>query len=312
MSVCLSLGSTQPVAKAKESEIRSDGTSSFLPFRIFVLIFTRKMNAIKSAQPHRKRNGATGRNSQRKRQRKRQEKPPAPKPACCVCSVDDTPPQYKCPRCNAQYCSVACCKKHKETCSQEKKPQEGKIENPSKYANQLPFLLTSNQSLSRRGDLEDDDDDDDDSMDEEWKMNEEMKTTLSRSQWLRNELKDGGLKDLIAQIVSAGNGKHLVLQQVKERYPIFKTFLDKLLLVAGVLERQDAGGDEEEEPFEELLERDWDEDRPTLALKSRNIRVLPVFEPIQHSSSSSESSDESDSSSEESDSSSSSEDEDSS
>jgi hypothetical protein len=82
--------------------------------------------------------------------------------------------------------------------------------------------------------------------------------------------------------------------------------------VAGVLERQDAGGDEEEEPFEELLERDWDEDRPTLALKSRNIRVLPVFEPIQHSSSSSESSDESDSSSEESDSSSSSEDEDSS
>jgi hypothetical protein len=187
-----------------------------------------------------------------------------------------------------------CCKKHKETCSQEKKPQEGKVKNPSKYANQLPFQLTSNQSFSRRGDLEDDDDDD--SMDEEWKINEEMKSTLPRSEWLRNELKDGGLKDLIAQIVSAGNGKHLVLQQVKERYPSFKTFLDKLLLVAGVLERQDSG-DEEEEPFEELLERDWDEDRPTLALKSKNIRVLPVFEPIQHSSSSSESSEESDSSS---------------
>jgi hypothetical protein len=254
------------------------------------------MNAIKSAQPHRKRNGATGRNSQRKRQRNnRQEKPPAPKPACCVCSVNDTPPQYKCPRCKAQYCSVACCKKHKETCSQEKKPQEGKVENPSKYANQLPFPLTSNQPFSRQGDLEDDEDDDD-SMDEEWKINEEMKSTLSRSEWLRNELKDGGLKDLIAQIVSAGNRKDLVLLQVKERYPSFKTFLDKLLLVAGVLERQNFG-DEQEEPFEKLLERDWDENRPTLALKSRDERVLPVFEPIQHSSSSSEGSDESDSSS---------------
>ncbi|XP_053562812.1 zinc finger HIT domain-containing protein 3 isoform X2 [Bombina bombina] len=35
--------------------------------------------------------------------------------ACCVCSSES--PKYKCPGCRAKYCSVSCCKKHKDECS---------------------------------------------------------------------------------------------------------------------------------------------------------------------------------------------------
>ncbi|XP_041436688.1 zinc finger, HIT-type containing 3 L homeolog isoform X1 [Xenopus laevis] len=31
---------------------------------------------------------------------------------CCVCSSDT--PKYRCPGCRAKYCSVSCCKKHKD------------------------------------------------------------------------------------------------------------------------------------------------------------------------------------------------------
>ncbi|XP_040277342.1 zinc finger HIT domain-containing protein 3 isoform X2 [Bufo bufo] len=33
---------------------------------------------------------------------------------CCTCSAESA--RYRCPRCRLQYCSVVCCKKHKETC----------------------------------------------------------------------------------------------------------------------------------------------------------------------------------------------------
>ena len=71
-----------------------------------------------------------------------------------------------------------------------------------------------------------------------------MKSNVKRSEWLRNELKDGGLRTLISGIVNtSGSQKHLALKQAKERYPLFQTFLDKLLVLAGVLQRQE----EEEE-----------------------------------------------------------------
>eukprot|EP00980_Cylindrotheca_fusiformis_P009516 scaffold2077_cov119-Cylindrotheca_fusiformis.AAC.19 len=243
------------------------------------------MNPTKSTSLHRKRNGSSGRNSQRKRQRTSQEKTP-PNLACSVCFADENPPRYKCPRCRALYCSVVCCRSHKDICIQEKK-QEEKSNIPSKYGNLFMCNGVPNHAISMRVVREDHDDDGDNSIEEGWNVTQEMKQAISRSEWLRSELKDGGLRALISQIVSAGNQRHCAIQQVKERYPSFKTFLDKLLLVAGVLEHQDSG--EVVETIEELLGRDWDEDPPSLALTSREMRKLPVFEPIQHSSSSSES-----------------------
>lgn len=244
---------------------------------------------INDSAPNQKRNTATNRNSQRKRQRRRHEKPPPQKPACSVCSLSDTPPKYRCPRCNALYCSVACCKDHKTTCSQKAELRSATAVIPRRHLGQSPFRqIPPKESFSREGvHGEGNDDGDDESLDEGWRITEEMKLALSRSAWLRQALKDGGLKDLIAEIVSAGSRKDLKLQEVKERYPSFTSFLDKMLLVAGVLGRQDSF-EEEQETFEELLERDWAEDQPTLALISRKERVLPVFEPIEHSSSSSD------------------------
>ncbi|KAJ1185610.1 hypothetical protein NDU88_002400 [Pleurodeles waltl] len=39
---------------------------------------------------------------------------------CCVCA--EQAPKYRCPGCRLRYCSVPCCKKHKETCVPKSKP----------------------------------------------------------------------------------------------------------------------------------------------------------------------------------------------
>jgi hypothetical protein len=264
------------------------------------------MDVIKPSQTNRKRNNNVGKVSQRKRQRhnRQQKKHPQKKPqACSVCLIDETPPKYKCPTCMALYCSVACCKKHKEICFKEKSQAKEKVapkNTPSKYQHD-DSTVSLHQSFSRRRENMDDDDDNA-SLDEDWKITEEMKNSLKHSEWLRNELKDGGLRNLIFQVVIAnGDRKHLLLQQLKERYTNFKIFLDKMLLVTGVLECQEQNSDEED-----TLERDWTDHPPVLALKQTSRPKL-MFEPIQHSSSSSSSSEGSETSSEKSDSSSSSE-----
>ena len=178
-----------------------------------------------------------------------------------------------------------------------KEPEEKKDRNhTSKYAS-LPQYFSLKPTFPRNNNrlsINRADDDDDDSLDEEWKITESMKSALKHSDWLRMELKDGGLRNLIKGIVtSSGGQKHLALKQVKERYPVFQSFLDKLLVLAGVLERQDG---DEEESLEEFLERDWDEERPALSLLPILRRKMPVFEPVHHSSSES---DENESSSEE-------------
>lgn len=39
---------------------------------------------------------------------------------CCVCA--EQAPKYRCPGCRLRYCSVPCCKKHKEECVPKSKP----------------------------------------------------------------------------------------------------------------------------------------------------------------------------------------------
>ena len=140
-------------------------------------------------------------------------------------------------------------------------------------------------------------DDDEESLEEGWKLTEEMKLALDRSDWLHQELQKGGLRELISQVVSAKNPA--LISQLGQRYRHFRVFLDKLLVIANVLERQ-TEDDQEEETMQEFLERDWtqnEEPAPMLALKRIPRKTLPVFEPVHGSSSSS--SEESDSDEEE-------------
>ena len=65
-----------------------------------------------------------------------------------------------------------------------------------------------------------------------------------------NELKDGGLRQAIVEIVKScsrpANNSHEVcteqqgdaLEQAKLKYPNFEAFMDKLLVITGVLERE--------------------------------------------------------------------------
>lgn len=52
---------------------------------------------------------------------------------CCICEKEDAP--YKCPTCKEPYCSVTCCKEHKNhTCEPPKVPEKSKeLENEQEY-----------------------------------------------------------------------------------------------------------------------------------------------------------------------------------
>ncbi|CAJ1952368.1 unnamed protein product [Cylindrotheca closterium] len=266
--------------------------------------------AQKPSQPFQRKRNGNGRNFNHNRKRQRNQKTPAeekPKISCIICAVEE--PKYKCPKCTARYCTVACCKKHKEVCpgipgnstatSYDTASKAESSSSPSipttsksKYTNSLDMEQTMAQCVAKRQEqLESENyqDDDDDSIDEGWKITEEMKQALFHSEWLRDELQDGGLRLLIGQVVSIPHGprKHQVLQEIKERYPSFGVFVDKLLYLTGVLEEED---DKATILSKEVLEADWTEEgmRPTLALKTKEKKKMPVFEPVSQSSSSEE------------------------
>ena len=94
-----------------------------------------------------------------------------------------------------------------------------------------------------------------------------MKQQIAQSKWIQNELKDGGLRQLIDSIDCAsdvddeddskphgykgqqqkkGNNKIsprvLALARTKHRHPKFASFIDEMLLTAGVLQPASGGG----------------------------------------------------------------------
>jgi hypothetical protein len=152
-------------------------------------------------------------------------------PTCSVCKTAEHP-KYKCPKCRETYCSIACCRKHKQEdglCRQQQTTTKTpSIENSgeiletvirSKYlcVDELKKIATkkqqqqqtaktnnteSNYVASSRNQLDDDDDDDDE---DEWKLTETMIQSMHNSDWLRQELQDIGLKHLITKITSASS-----------------------------------------------------------------------------------------------------------
>ena len=122
-----------------------------------------------------------------------------------------------------------------------------------------------------------------------------MMTALDRSPWLHAELNDGGLRQIINRIVSAsdkvvgrGHGSQITLQEqelerAKEVYPNFATFIDKLLVLAGVLERQSSTISESmmELPLGEWLAQHVDPEELQQGLALKPIpRPVAMFEPI--------------------------------
>ena len=227
-------------------------------------------------------------------------------PACSVCNLASTETfcanKYKCPKCRAPYCSVACCKQHKENCTaagEAKPPTKEDGPSVSKYLSHGGDASIEEDTLEvtvAHGDVEREleEESDDDSLDEGYKINDSMKTALDRSDWLRNELIDGGLRKIIHKIVHSSNivqengrtRQEEELERAKAAYPNFELFIDKLLVLAGVLERQravddndggtstggggnDTIGNSDEQALEEWLNEDhtYEELQQSLVLK---------------------------------------------
>jgi len=215
---------------------------------------------------------------------------PPIRPKCFVCQKEE--PKYKCPKCRAPYCSMECCRKHKEVPCE---PQQIKTEVlKSKYLPSDLLLNDPNQNaLHRRKQLDDTDD-----LEDGWKITRDMMDSINQSSWLRHELEDGGLRQMMYEIDSASNtvtqsGKthqEEALDRYKQKYPNFRGFVDKLLVTAGILERQDVS-----EELAIWLKRKEDDLGP-LALKPIPRRCEPIqLPPMQnHDDSSSEDSSESD------------------
>lgn len=201
-------------------------------------------------------------------------------PLCSVCEKEPKP-KYKCPKCRATYCSIACCRQHKETGCVHESLKPPAAATSSKYitdASKLPSgPIVANKRSNRSNENEDD-------WEEGWKITSEMKTRLHESDWLQQELKDAGLRQLLVQLYEASNvvakkkryevdsantEQEQMLEKMKEDNPQFKLFLDKLLLITGVLEYSG------NEPISQLLSRDLNDLREHLTL-APSRRILPA------------------------------------
>ncbi|KAG7343733.1 hypothetical protein IV203_021741 [Nitzschia inconspicua] len=279
-------------------------------------------------------------------------------PVCSVCFVsnnnateddqhnkeEDTKkerPKYKCPKCRALYCSVVCCRKHKQICPGIPPPPPQVDEKESSRTEQDSDGDNQNSS-------DDVDDDDDESLEDGWKITDEMKQALHNSSWLRNELKNNsGLRTIMKDIVKRSKQKtqrmtqlrnnnnnrvgnihthrrrhqyknnddsaHEILLDKRRNHSDFDEFCDKLLVLAGVLERQDPDNttsgtgtgnfsSNAHEMEEWLQQQKWNhhpnlQPPPVLVMKPlvKKRTAIPKFEPVDVSSSSTTDDDDDDS-----------------
>ena len=109
-----------------------------------------------------------------------------------------------------------------------------------------------------------------------------MKGVLHNSSWLQNEVQDGGLRHLLIKVAAASHNtvqdgkteQEILLEQLKESNPAFAAFLDKAMVVAGILERQ---GNEADTNLEQWLEQN------TSCPLNVALRPLPRRQPMYRS-----------------------------
>jgi hypothetical protein len=250
-----------------------------------------KKNSTKDPpNPHGSRHQNNSNNNNNNKRRRGRKQPTSvkvitPVEGCSVCKIfqeDAGPPKYKCPKCRASYCSVACCRQHKTVCPG--KDNGGPTTATTTTTTTIPgattaaassinFTIVNNNTINHGNDNDSEeeyDDDDDDSLEEGFKITEDMKNALRKSTWLRNELQDGGLRDMISSVVrsekkfkksqnnnnnrnrnhkfSDNNRKqqqqqhcphpHDELAAKRQDNQNFDVFVDKLLVLGDVLERR--------------------------------------------------------------------------
>lgn len=226
---------------------------------------------------------------------------------CGVCGMDDG--KYKCPKCRLPYCSVKCCKEHKLICTGH---EPSSINPTSKESTQKDIkasqYLDANQltndpleNASKRRQMLDDDDDSDLEM-EGWRITKEMMDRIDSSDWIRQELQDGGLRQIIAEIDVADDvqehtfktrklnaqpeptPRELALMKARQSNSKFSNFIDRLLVTAGVLVEGDLSMEEQVLSF--LNGNSEEQELGMLALapvmkKKREVPQESMFREIQ-------------------------------
>ena len=187
---------------------------------------------------------------------------------CGVCGGDDG--KYKCPKCRLPYCSVKCCKEHKEKCplghgeikktiennssaqNEAKNPPRACTKKTSKYLSADELTRDPLENAVRRRNMLDEDDKD--LEDEGWRVTKEMMENLDKNEWLRKELADGGLRQIIAEIDAADDEagdrhrkrpklgaapepspREVALMKARHTNRKFSNFIDRMLVTTGVL-----------------------------------------------------------------------------
>ncbi len=122
------------------------------------------------------------------------------------------------------------------------------------------------ENARKRRQMLEDTDSDDDSIDEHgWRITKDMMDRMDNSSWLRKELSDGGLRQMIAEIDNADwekksefnsrkkriinpieilTPRETALERAKYTNKKFSEFLDRLMLTAGVLVENDVQADD--------------------------------------------------------------------
>jgi len=178
---------------------------------------------------------------------------------------------------------VKCCKEHKEKCPNDDTTHTNKSasNDGAKSTPSSKSLYLSSDALTedpiqnakkRRRMLECESVDDSDDEEYGWKISKDMMDRVDNSSWLRKELADGGLRQMVATIDNADweesqkkshmknnkkrhhhkmsqivelSPRELALERAKYTNPKFAKFVDRLLLTAGVL--VDNGKDDDNE-----------------------------------------------------------------
>ncbi|CAM9361462.1 unnamed protein product [Phaeothamnion confervicola] len=158
---------------------------------------------------------------------------------CSACAAEA--PKYRCPACEARYCSVACCKRHKEggedrpPCSGKRAAAEDKLALTRKRARAtaapaIPKVAPAGNPLAQC--LEEQEA-------EAWRLQPEQRGKLARCEWLKAALRDPKLQMLLREIDGADdNDAELRFARTN---PQFAEFVDKMLLELGLLVRSGVG-----------------------------------------------------------------------
>jgi zinc finger HIT domain-containing protein 3 len=151
-------------------------------------------------------------------------------PLCCVCQ--EAGGRYKCPKCRLPYCSVSCCRTHKEACGQQQLQAESDIDikssttSPSTSAIVCPPPTIANDSSSNCSGSNDLD-----------IITDLQKQQLANCKEVRDMLKSKRMRDKIAEIDGAGGARRDVLKKARSN-PEFEGFVDLMLRTAKYKQEQ--------------------------------------------------------------------------